>query len=66
MKNDKRNAFRGDVWFEVWRSGGDPDAVDDDRIDDCYDSGACAVECASAELRKQRRRRDEEDFDVEG
>jgi len=60
MTRDERDELRGDVWYEVWRSGGNPDLVDDDRLDDCLDSGAYPEECAMSEVRRQRRRHNNE------
>lgn len=51
---EKRSKFRGDVWYDTWRFGGNPDLVDDDRVDDCFDSGVYSDECAIKEIRRQR------------
>ena len=52
---DKRSEYRGDVQYEIWRSGGNPDLADDECIDDCYDAGSYPEECAVTEIRRQRR-----------
>ena len=52
MKEDFEK-YQGDVFYEVWRSGGNPDAVDYDRVRDCYSDGDEPECCASSELRRQ-------------
>lgn len=48
--------------YEVWRRGGNPDAVDYDRVKDSYYDGRDVDEAADVEIRRQRRpRRDEEE-----
>ena len=54
-----RNDYRGDVLYDVWRSGGNPDAVDYDRVDDAYAAGDYAEDVAASEVRRQRRTSDE-------
>ena len=46
--------FAGDVYYDVWRSGGNPDAVDPDRIYGRYSDGWESDESAISELRRQR------------
>src|ERR1044072_5511920 len=43
-----------DVEYEVWRSGGDPDAVDRDMVQGELDQGYSFDEIASIELQSQR------------
>lgn len=50
--------YEGDVWYEVWRSGGNPDIVDPDRIRDSHDEGLWPEEAASREMRHQARPKD--------
>ena len=45
----EREEYRGDVFYEVWRSGGNPDRIDDDRVNDRFYDGYQADECAHAE-----------------
>ncbi len=54
MAESDRDRFHGDVVYEVWRSGGNPDAVDYDCTQSCYSDGVDASGCASEELRRQR------------
>ena len=57
MSNERREAedFRGDVIYDVWRSGGNPDLVDYDYVDDRRYDGCEADDVAAEELRRQRR-----------
>jgi hypothetical protein len=55
------NEYLGDVWYEVWRRGGNPDIVDDDRVIDRYYDGYDSDESAALEIRSQNRYRGEED-----
>lgn len=54
MSRDRRRDYEGDVIYEVWRSGGNPDAVDRDRVRDAYDDRLSKDEAVAMELRHQR------------
>lgn len=54
-RNEERRRFEADAVYEVWRSGGDPDAVDRDRLHDAFYEGARSDEAARGELARQRR-----------
>lgn len=58
LKRKGRNDYYGDVAYEVWRRGGNPDAVDYDRLDDYRYAGLYSDEAASRELRRQFRKRE--------
>ena len=45
--------YETDVEYEVWRSGGNPDRVDRDRVADYRDGGYSAEEAAGCILRRQ-------------
>lgn len=49
-----------DVEYEVWRSGGNPDAVDRDMVQGELDQGYSVDEIASMEMESQRRRIEQE------
>lgn len=51
-----RDDYFGDVVYEVWRSGGNPDAVDRDCTDECFYDRREPDECARDELRRQQPR----------
>lgn len=53
-----RDDYYGDVIYEVWRSGGNPDTVDYDDLDDYRYEGLYPDEAALCELRRQRSRED--------
>jgi hypothetical protein len=48
-----------DVCYEVWRSGGNPDQIDRDRVDDYLYDGASPEDVAAIELRHQMPRHEE-------
>ena len=52
----KRNFkdYLGEVWYDVWRNGGNPDAVDDERVRDQFDGYEYPEDAAHRELRRQR------------
>jgi len=52
-RDKKRSDYYGDVVYEVWRHGGDPDMVDYDRLDDYRYEGLYPDEATSRELRRQ-------------
>lgn len=45
--------YRGDVIYDVWRAGGDVDAVDYDRVDDAFRDGESVESCTHNELDHQ-------------
>lgn len=52
---DGLRQFEGDVVYDVWRSGGNPDAVSHDRLRDDYYDDRSVDEVVARELRSQRR-----------
>lgn len=60
---EERLKYEGDVAYDVWRAGGNPDAIDLDRIDDHYYEGAYADEAAAAELRHQAADRERAEYE---
>jgi len=46
--------YFGDVVYEVWRSGGDVDSIDRDRVEDHQDQGCEYEEAAAIELEYQK------------
>ena len=53
-RREEERQYHGDVFYEVWRSGGNPDAVSYDRVQQRYYDGQDSQSAASAELRAQR------------
>ena len=58
---EEEEKYQGDVAYEVWRSGGNPDAVDRDRVAGYYWEGWEPEDAARSELRRQRRPLEEEE-----
>ena len=50
------NDYEADVVYDVWMSGGNVDAIDSDRVRDCYDEGLYHEETAALIFRGQMRR----------
>lgn len=59
--NEEERKYYGDVEFEVWRSGGNPDLVDRDRVREYFYEQYCPEDAASIELRKQQTCSNEEE-----
>lgn len=53
-EREERREFENDVFYEVWRSGRDPDRIDYDRVEDARLHGASADEAAKTEIRAQQ------------
>ena len=51
---EERRKYENDVFYEVWRSGGNPDRIDDDRVSDSFYDHMSAEDAAHSELRRQR------------
>ena len=61
-RREERRRYENDIAYEVWRSGGNPDRISDERIDDCFYSGDSVESAARHELKIQRPRHEEELF----
>lgn len=57
---DERREYEGDVFYEVWRSGGNVDRVDMDRVEDYRYDGLSAEAAAEREIRRMRPQHDEQ------
>lgn len=57
--SDSFDTYLGDVVYEVWCSGGNPDAVCADRVDYDYYGYRDSDACAASHLRQQRARTEE-------
>lgn len=60
-RREERRQFENDVFYEVWRAGGNPDAIDYERVDDRYYDGQDVQIAAEAELRAQQPKKISED-----
>lgn len=58
---DEQRRYEMDVFYEVWRSGGNPDRINDDRVTDSFYEGRDAEAAASRELRAMRPREEEQE-----
>lgn len=61
-RDEERRRFYADVAYDVWRSGGNPDRIDHDRVRDAFYDGRTAESYASEVCRRQceaRQRREE-------
>jgi len=57
QRREEERRYEGDVVYEVWRGGGNSDAVDYDRARDAHHDGVRSDDHASALLREQAGRR---------
>ena len=64
-RREEERQYHNDVWYEVWRSGGNPDAISPERVQDAFYNGAYSQDAAAREIRSQRqsRNRHEEQYD---
>lgn len=53
-RREEQREFEGDVFYEVWRRGGNPDCIDYDRLQDCFDEHHEADTCAARIMEQQR------------
>lgn len=53
-RREEERRYQADVAYEVWRSGGDMDRVDRERVQESFWSGDSKESAASAELHRQR------------
>lgn len=58
MAYDGLPDYEGDVVYETWRRGGNPDRVDRDRVEECYRAGLDSDTAAAREIRHQRPRQE--------
>lgn len=53
-RREQEREYRSDVEYEVWRSGGNMDRVDRDRVDRYHDDGLSVDSAARREMHHQR------------
>ena len=63
---DEEREYEADVYYEVWRAGGDPDRIDTDRVNDSYWDSRDVESATKVELREQKPREHqmEEDYNA--
>lgn len=54
QRREEQRRYEADVAYEVWRSGGNTDRIDPDRVNQRYWDGQDVSSTVSAELRAQR------------
>lgn len=52
-QREDRREYHNDVAYDVWRAGGNPDAVDYDCVEDYFYDGRRHEDAARFELKKQ-------------
>jgi len=62
-EREERREYEADVFYEVWRSGRDPDRIDFDRVDDNRWDGMYAEDAAAVEIRAQQPKYQEPEMD---
>lgn len=55
-------SYLGDVWYAAWRSGRNPDYVDDERVMDMKYAGYSAEEAAASEISRMRNIEQEREY----
>ena len=53
-RQEREHSYRMDVWYDVWRSGRDPDRISDDRVSEHFSCGDPSETAAAHECRVQR------------
>jgi len=53
QREDERR-YEADVYYDVWRNGGDPDRINFDRVENHYYNGDGSESATRDELRRQR------------
>lgn len=57
---EERRKYENDVFYEVWRAGGNPDAINYDRVEEHFYNGDYSDCAASHELRAQMPQQEEQ------
>jgi hypothetical protein len=57
MRDKDYERFRGDVIYDVWRNGGNPDSIDEENMRDGYNIDRDAELTTMKELERQRTNR---------
>ena len=65
MRDESRRKYDNDVFYEVWRRGGNTDCIDYDRVSDSFWMGRTANGAASVEMEIQHERRRQRETECE-
>lgn len=58
-RRKEEREYYADVYYDVWRAGGNPDRLEDDRVSNHHDNGLFHDEAARAEMRRWQHQREE-------
>ena len=61
-RREEERRYEGDVVYDVWRNGGNPDRVNLDRVQEHFDSGDQSDYATRDELRHQRPPQPEDEY----
>ena len=64
-RREEERRYEGDVVYNVWRNGGNPDRVNLDRVDEHFDRGDQSDQATRDELRHQRPKPQEEEWQID-
>ena len=54
-KDRPKRTYSDDVFYDVWRIGGNVDRINSDRVEDCYYQGIESQQAARIETEAQRK-----------
>lgn len=54
-RREEQRQYENDVFYEVWRSGGNPDRINYERVQESYYDGRDAESAAGVEVSRQRK-----------
>lgn len=64
-RREEERQYRGDVFYNVWRNGGNPDRINYDRVSDSFRDGIYHEDAALREMRAQRPKPQEPEYPEE-
>lgn len=59
-RREERREYENNVFYEVWRSGGDPDRINYDRVEEHFYNGDYCESAARHEMKMQQPRQEEQ------
>lgn len=65
QRHEEERRYQGDVTYDVWRSGGNVDHIDRDRVSDAFRDGDPYESAARREIRAHTPRLQDADCDPE-
>lgn len=60
-RREEERKYEADIFYEVWRSHGNPDEIDYDRVRDNWYNGYSSEDSARVELQSQKRQPQEQE-----